>query len=224
MNLTGPEKWESSLFPQSLLILHFFLLPSWGPNFNSSRVIWGGGEGLPPLCLWPLVYQATPHPLLWALEHTNQKRIHWWLLSVLRLPGKYCDKALMNYNLRNLVFCPLLLILSGISLSWLLCAGLWTGYPPVWHLTPEFLRSGRDSSAQEVSPYSRDETESCRSGNSSFTSLIDSLQSLCFPSSNVKIKKKRNPSSFYCGVCVAAAASDKLDVRVSGDKVTYLTN
>lgn len=46
------------------------------------------------------------------------------------------------------------------------------------------------SSAQEVSPYSRDETESCRSGNSSFTSLIDSLHSLCFPSSNVKIKKK----------------------------------
>lgn len=119
------------------------------------------------------------------------KIIHWWLLSLWRVPGKYCDKALMNYNLSNLVFCPLLLILSGISLSWLLCAGLWTGYPEVWHLTPEFLRSGRVSSVQEVSPYSRDETESCRSGNSSFTSLIDSLHSLCFPSSNVKIKKKK---------------------------------
>lgn len=36
--------------------------------------------------------------------------------------------------------------------------------------------------------------------------------------------KKKNPSSVYCRVCAAIAASDKLDVRVSGDKVMYLIN
>lgn len=101
--------------------------------------------------------------------------------------------------------------------------GLWPGYPLVWHLTPDFLSSDCISLFQEVSPLSGDEPESCRSGNSSFTSLIDSLHLLYFPSSNLQIEKK-NPSSVYCRLCAVVAASDKLDVRVSRDKVTYLTN
>lgn len=146
------------------------------------------------------------------------KIIHWWLLSVWRLPGKYCDKALMNYNLSNLVFCPLLLILSGISLSWLLCAGLWTGYPPIWHLTSEFLCSGSFTILQRW-----DRKLQIRKLELHFLNWLSKLAPVSLPQM-WRFKKKRNPSSFYCGVCVAVAASDKLDVRVSEDKVTYLTN
>lgn len=181
---------------------------------------------MPAAALSPTTRPRLPSNALPSTMNSGTRQpkiIHWWLLSVWHLPGKYCDKALMNYNPSNLVFCPLLLMLSGISLSWPLCAGLGTGYPPVWHLTPEFLRSGRVSSVQEVSPYSRDETESCRSGNSSFTSLIDSLRSLCFPSSNVKIKKKEILPPFIVEYALPLLPQINWMWESAGT-VTYLTN